>query len=87
MMEPSSAVRKPLLPSLRNTDGHFGDDESGNDTASAGGGTRGVETRPSRGQRQGGEVEERVEGVLMREREQASLAPGSGGNGGGGHWV
>eukprot|EP00752_Nemacystus_decipiens_P013858 g12304.t1 len=81
MMEPSSAARKPLLENLRSTDDYFGDDESGSIEASGGGGVTGVDMRPSRGQRQGGEVEDKIEGVLMREREQASLAPGSGGSG------
>lgn len=80
-MEPNSAAREPLLEDQGGTDDYFGDDESGNIEVSGGGGATGSEVRPSRRQRQGGEVENRIEGVLMRERGRPSSPPGSGGGG------
>ena len=78
MMEPNSAARKPLLEDQTGVDDYSADDESGGLKASGGGGATGSESRPSHGQRQGGGVEDRIEGVLMRERRQASSPPGSG---------
>lgn len=81
MMEPNSAARKPLLEDQKGADDYSADDESGGLKASGGGGATGSESRPPHGQRQGGGVEGRIEGVLMRERRQASSPPGSGGSG------